>query len=404
MDRTPWLELPADTPYGLDALPYASAEVADDDRPHLVVRIGDQALDLTAATPELPAEWDVLCEEGTLDDLLAAGPPAWAGLRSAVQRWLSDEAYRGLVEPHLLPVDSLELRLPFTVGDYVDFYASEHHATNLGRIFRPDSEPLTPNWKHLPIGYHGRSSTIVLSGADIPRPSGQRRTPDGEVVFGPCVRLDIEAELGYVVGVGSERGTSIAVDDFDQHVFGVTLVNDWSARDIQAWEYVPLGPFLGKSFATSIGGWVLPLAALEAARVEPPARDVPLQEYLRDEEPWGLDIDLEVQLNGETISRPPHRLMYWTGAQMLAHTTINGASTRTGDFYASGTISGPEVDTRGALIEMTWNGRDPLTLADGTTRTFLEDGDEVVITATAPGVAGGRVGLGEVRGRITPAG
>ncbi|AKT50706.1 fumarylacetoacetase [Arsenicicoccus sp. oral taxon 190] len=401
---TTWVDIPQDSPFGLDALPYGSMDTGDD-FPHLGVRIGDHALDLTEAATELPGEWSDVVEEGTLDVLLAAGPDAWARLRSDIQTWLSDESYRSLVEPSLVDLDGVTMLMPFTVGDYVDFYASENHASNVGRIFRPDSEPLTPNWKHLPIGYHGRSQTVVVSGSEVPRPRGQRRTPDGDVVFGPSVRLDIEVELGYVVGVGSERGSSIAVGDFERHVFGVTITNDWSARDIQAWEYVPLGPFLGKSFATTIGGWVLPLAALQDARVDPPARDVPLQDYLKDVagEPWGLDIEFEVRLNDEVVSRPPYAQMYWTPAQMLAHTTINGASVRTGDFYASGTISGTEVDQRGAFLEMTWGGRDPITLADGSTRTFLEDGDEVVISGTARGADGRRIGLGECRGRITPA-
>jgi fumarylacetoacetase len=305
----------------------------------------------------------------------------------------------------LIPVGEVVLRLPFTVADYVDFYASEFHAANLGRIFRPGSEPLTPNWKHLPIGYHGRSGTVVVSGTPVVRPAGQRRTPEGEVVFGPEPRLDIEAELGFVVGTPSEAGSAVRLADFDRHVFGVCVVNDWSARSIQAWEYAPLGPFLGKSFATSISPWVVPLAALGSARVPPPTRNPELLPYLDDRttEPWGLDIAFEVRLNGQVVSQPPFAAMYWTGAQMLAHMTVNGASLRTGDFYASGTISGPDPQERGAFIELTWNGRDPISMTDGSTRTFLEDGDEVVISAVAPGPDGARIGLGEVRGTIVSA-
>ena len=337
--------------------------------------------------------------------LLAAGHTAWQPLRAWLQEVVTTDGLDAAVEEASTPLSEVELHLPFTVADYVDYYASENHASNIGKMFRPDQEPLLPNWKRLPVGYHGRAGTVIASGSDVPRPKGLRPEEGGTPSFGPSRRLDIEAELGFVVGVGSERGSSVAVSEFDQHVFGVTLTNDWSARDIQAWEYVPLGPFLGKSFATSISGWVLPLAALQDARIEPPARDVPLQDYLKDvpDQPWGLDIDIEVRLNGEVVSRPPYAQMYWTGAQMLAHTTVNGAATRTGDFYASGTISGTEVDERGAFIEMTWNGRDPITLKDGSTRTFLEDGDEVVITASAPGADGRRIGLGEVAGRITPA-
>jgi fumarylacetoacetase len=275
-------------------------------------------------------------------------------------------------------------------------------------MFRPDSEPLTPNWKHLPIGYHGRTGTVQVSGTPVVRPNGQRKAPtDDAPTFGPSQRLDIEAEVGFVVGVGSQLGTPVPLAAFPEHVFGVCLVNDWSARDLQSWEYVPLGPFLGKSFLTSVSPWVVPLAALEAARVRPPARDVPLLPYLddTDAEPWGLDVRIEVRLNGHLVSCPPFDLMYWTPAQQLAHMTVNGASLRTGDLFASGTVSGPATDQRGSFIELSWGGTEPLELPDGTTRTFLEDGDVVTLTATAtaPGAAGGRIALGEVTGRIEPA-
>jgi fumarylacetoacetase len=298
------------------------------------------------------------------------------------------------------------MHLPVEVADYVDFYSSQHHAENLGRMFRPDSEPLTPNWKHLPIGYHGRAGTVQVSGTPVLRPSGQRKAPtDDAPTFGPSQRLDIEAEIGFVVGTPSELGTRVPLSAFPDHVFGVCVVNDWSARDLQSWEYVPLGPFLGKSFLTSVSPWVVPLAALEAARVTPPARDPLPLPYLDDTdgEPWGLDIAIEVRLNGELISCPPFHLMYWTPAQQLAHMTVNGASLRTGDLYASGTVSGPQPDQRGSFIELSWGGKEPLRLPDGSMRTFLEDGDLVTITATAPGTGGGRISFGEVIGRIVPA-
>ena len=283
----------------------------------------------------------------------------------------------------------------------MDFYSSEHHASNVGKMFRPDGEPLTPNWRHLPIGYHGRAGTVVVSGTPVIRPNGQRRPPGAAApTFGPSRRLDIEAELGFVVGAGSPLGTPVPIDDFAEHVFGVVLVNDWSARDIQAWEYVPLGPFLGKSFATSVSPWVVPLDALEPARIPPPAQDpVPLP-YLRGGAPWGLDITLEVALNATVVSRPPFGQMYWTPAQQLAHLTVNGASLRTGDLYASGTISGPERDQRGSLLELTWNGTEPLELADGSRRTFLEDGDTVTIRAGAVGTGGEPLDLGAVTGTV----
>jgi fumarylacetoacetase len=298
------------------------------------------------------------------------------------------------------------LHLPFTVADYVDFYASENHARNVGQIFRPDAaDSLTPNWKHLPIGYHGRSGTIVVSGTDVVRPSGQRKAPaDAAPVFGPSVRLDIEAEVGFVVGTPSEMGRPVRLSDYRDHVFGLCLLNDWSARDIQAWEYVPLGPFLGKSFATSVSAWITPLDALDDARVAAPARTHPLLPYLDDasEDPGGYDLRISVAINGHVVSEPPFSTMYWTAAQQLAHMTVNGASLRTGDLYGSGTVSGASEGERGSLLELTWNGRDALELPDGK-RTFLEDGDEVTLTAWAPGPGGTRVGLGEVRGRITQA-
>jgi fumarylacetoacetase len=270
----------------------------------------------------------------------------------------------------------------------------------VGRILRPDGDALMPNWRHLPVGYHGRSGTVVGSGTSVVRPRGQRKAPtQAAPTFGPSARLDIEAELGFVVGSPSRLGEPVAYDAFADHVFGVVGLNDWSARDIQAWEYVPLGPFLGKSFATSISQWVTPLEALDAAWVDLPGQDPEPLAYLGPGQTRGLDIDVEVLLNGEVVSRPPYRSMYWSPAQMLAHLTVNGATVRTGDLYGSGTISGPERDQRGSFLELSWGGKEPF----GSGRTFLEDGDEVVLRYTAPGTGGGRIALGEVVGRIEPA-
>ena len=393
-----WLHLPDHSGFGVDNLPYGVFSTPGT-TPRTGVAIGDAVLDLAAATG------DDVHATGSLNAFMARGPQAWAELRDRLTEWFTDEVHRGAVEPHLVPRSQVTLHLPIEVADYVDFYSSQHHAENLGRMFRPDSAPLTPNWKHLPIGYHGRAGTVAVSGTPVVRPSGQRKAPTDEApTIGPSQRLDIEAEVGFVVGTPSELGTPVPLTGFSEHVFGVCLVNDWSARDLQAWEYVPLGPFLGKSFLTSVSPWVVPLAALEAARVRPPARDVPLLPYLddTDTDPWGLDIRIEVRLNGELVSCPPFDLMYWTPAQQLAHMTVNGASLRTGDLFASGTVSGPATDQRGSFIELSWGGTEPLTLADGTTRTFLQDGDEVTLTATAPGASGGRISLGEVTGRIEP--
>jgi fumarylacetoacetase len=398
-----WLDLPEETGFGLANLPYGVFSRAGA-ASRVGVAIGDAVLDLAPVAGRLAESLTPLLDRPALNPLLAAGPAVWDELRGRLTEWLTTNAHADLVRQHLVPLSEVELRLPFEVGDYVDFYASEHHATNLGRMFRPGSEPLTPNWKHLPIGYHGRSGTVVASGTPIRRPHGQRRAPDEAApTFGPSRRLDIEAEVGFVIGVPSRLGQPVPVDAFDEHVFGVCLVNDWSARDIQAWEYVPLGPFLGKSFATSVSTWVVPLAALQDARVAPPPRDPPLLPYLRDGKDWGLDIALEVRLNGQLISRPPAAGLYWTAAQQLAHMTVNGASVRTGDLYASGTVSGPEPDQRGSLIELSWGGSEPIELGDGTTRTFLEDGDTVSISATAPGPDGSRIGFGEVTGKVSAA-
>jgi fumarylacetoacetase len=373
--------------FGLDHLPYGVFSVAGDAL-RVGVRLEDQVIDLAAATgrPEF--------DEPSLNAFMALGPQVWAETRAAVIE---------LAEGGDAPAYSLAevvLHQPFDVADYVDFYASLEHASNVGRIFRPDQEPLLPNWRHLPVGYHGRAGTVVPSGTPVVRPSGQRKAPDEAApTFGPSRRLDIEAELGFVVGVGSRLGEPVPHDAFADHVFGVVGLNDWSARDIQAWEYVPLGPFLGKSFATSVSTWVTPLAALDAAWTALPGQDPRPLDYLAPDRARGLDIDVEVVLNGEVVSRPPYAAMYWGPAQMLAHLTVNGASLRTGDLFASGTISGAEPAQRGSFLELSWGGKEPL--AGG--RTFLEDGDEVVLRYSAPATGGGRITLGEVAGTIEPA-
>ncbi|MFE5404317.1 fumarylacetoacetase [Streptomyces sp. NPDC056580] len=401
----PPFDVPEGDPFGPHNLPYGVFSPSGSTERRVGVRLGDHVLDAGAAAAALGSPYVSLLAQATLNPLLAAGRTAWSDVRRALTAWVTVPSHRSTIEPLFHPLSSVTLHLPFEVADYVDFYASENHARNVGRIFRPDAEDsLTPNWKHLPIGYHGRSGTVVVSGTDVVRPSGQRKGPgDPAPVFGPSVRLDIEAEVGFVVGVPSTQGRPVALGDFQEHVFGLCLLNDWSARDIQAWEYVPLGPFLGKSFATSVSAWITPLEALEHARVAPPERTHPLLPYLDDAaagiEPGGYDLRISVAINGHTVSEPPFSTMYWTAAQQLAQMTVNGASLRTGDLYGSGTVSGPAERQRGSLLELTWNGRDPLELPDGK-RTFLEDGDVVTLSAWAPGPDGGRVGLGEVSGRI----
>ena len=403
-----WLDVPANHPFGLATLPYGIFSTAADPQHRVGVRIGDSVLDAAAAAASSSCEYAVPALSGpTLNPLLAAGPGAWASTRQWVTTVLTDPAYWSAVEPHLIPLTEVTMHLPLEVADYVDFYASANHAMNVGKIFRPDSPALPVNWKHLPIGYHGRAGTVVVSGTDVVRPSGQRKGPqDPAPVYGPSVRLDIEAELGFLVGGATTMGDRVSVDEAAEHIFGVVILNDWSARDIQAWEYVPLGPFLGKSFATSISAWVTPLAAFDAARVPLPGQDDPkLLAYLESASgtgAFGLDVHLSVEVNGTVVTRPEYATMYWSPAQMLAHMTVNGASLRTGDLYGSGTISGPEKGTRGSFLELSWGGTEPFTLADGSTRSYLLDGDVVTMTAWAPGPDGAIIGLGEVTGRIVP--
>ncbi len=401
-----WVEGADSSDYSAAVLPLGAAVVTGGDSPHLVTRIGDRVLDLHALVESGASTngLEALLTAGTLNKLLAAGRPSWTQLRTTLTTWLSDPQYRAPVTPHLLPTASVQMVMPFEVADYVDFYSSEQHARNVGAIFRPDSPGLPENWKHLPIGYHGRAGTVVVSGTDIVRPLGQRK-PRGasEPSFGPSARLDIEAEVGFVVGTPSTLGSPVAAAALTDHVFGVVLVNDWSARDIQAWEYVPLGPFLGKSFATSISPWVIPLDALAPARCALAAQDPPVFDYLRDNDPWSLDLRLSVALNGSVVSEPPFATQYWSPGQQLAHMTINGASLRTGDLFASGTVTGPARHQRGSLLELSWGGREPFTLDDGRERTFLEDGDTVTISGWAPGPDGQRIGLGEVTGTILAA-
>jgi fumarylacetoacetase len=389
MTSTTQLTVPADSLFGLTNLPYGVYS-APGQEPRVATRYGDHVVDLALLLDD-----DVFARP-SLNAFMAQGHARWVEVRAEIT-----EQLRGQVpEEAVHDLGTVTLHLPIEVADYVDFYASEHHASNLGRLFRPDNpHPLMPNWKHLPVGYHGRAASVVVSGTDIVRPSGQRKGPqDPAPVFGPSTRLDIEAELGFVLGTGNAMGESIGAEDAERHIFGVVLFNDWSARDIQAWEYVPLGPNLGKSFASTISPWVVPLLALDAARVPVPPQEPAVLPYLRMERPWGLDVDLTVAWNGQVVSRPPYAAMYWSPAQMLAHQTVNGAPSRTGDLFASGTVSGPEKEQRGAFIELTWGGREPVTV-NGRQRTFLEDGDEIVLTATAPGADGTRIGFGEARGR-----
>jgi fumarylacetoacetase len=353
---------------------------------------GDQILDLTALDGlDLP---DGTFAGPTLNPFIGLGREAWTAVSFTVAEVLAEGS------ASLVPQAEATMHLPIAVGDFVDFYSSIHHATNVGRLFRPDAEPLLPNWRHLPVGYHGRSGTLVVSGTDITRPAGQRRgVGGGPPVFGPSVALDFELEVGFVTGNANAPGQPIPIDEAEDHIFGMCLINDWSARDIQGWEYQPLGPFLGKSFATTMSPWIVPMDALTPFRVDPPPQVPDVLPYLQTEGPTGLDLQLEVAINGTTVTRTGFADMYWTMAQQLAHATANGATARAGDLFASGTVSGPAAGTLGCLLEITRNGAEPITLEDGSERRFLENGDTVVITGWC-GSGDATIGFGECVGRV----
>ena len=393
-------------PYGVVSRPGEAARVA--------VRIGAHALDLAAVadTGLLQSAQPGVFAQPSLNAFLELGPRAWEATRARLTELLSagsDEIQR-LAQRALIPLDRCEAQLPVAVADYVDFYSSIEHASNAGRIIRPDAEPLAPNWRWLPVGYHGRAATVVVSGTPIRRPKGQRAPErQGEPpTFGPERRLDVEVELGFITGPGPDPAAPISTAAAADVIFGFVLVNDWSAREIQLWESRPLGPFLGKSFATSISPWIVPLQAVERLRVPGVAQSPPPLEHLRVAEPWALDVDLELAIApGESgvetiISRMNSRGLYWNAAQQVAHATSGAARVRAGDLYASGTISGPDRGSLGCLLELSWGGRDPIALDDGGQRTFLEDGDTVVIRGGGER-DGVRISFGEVRGQVQAA-
>lgn len=393
--------------FGPENLPYASVCVSDSPCA-LATRLGDHVIDLARLAEVVPPS-DAVADAvrcGNLDKVLAGDAELWADLRGWLQATVTDANFAEAVKALAVPEDQVTYCMPFTVADYVDYYASEHHATNLGKMFRPDEAPLKPNWKHLPVGYHGRAGSVVVGGTNIVRPKGLRPEKEGGPSFGPTRRLDIEAEMGFVLGGSAPRG-EVSVAQAPEHLFGAFLFNDWSARDIQNFEYVPLGPNLGKSFASSVGPWVVPFAALQDARIEPPARTETIAGYLDDGAeaggPWGLDITMSVVLDGQVLSNPPFKLMYWTAPQMVAHLYVNGAPLRPGDMFGSGTVSGDEKGQRGSFIELAWGGKEPLELSDGSTMVFLQDGQQVELRATAPGANGSTVDFGSCSGRILPA-
>lgn len=395
-----------DTDFPVQNLPFGIfRRRSSREKPRAGVAIGDQIFDLAALGVD---------SGPNLNKLAAAGPKAWRDVRAAVSKFLSVENYKKNLARHLVPMRKAELFVPVSIGDYTDFYAGIHHATTIGKIFRPDN-PLLPNYKWVPIGYHGRASSVVVSGTPVVRPEGQTKAPqDSAPVFGPCKRLDYEVELGFVTGPGNALGKEIPIEKAESHIFGVVLLNDWSARDIQAWEYQPLGPFLAKSFATTISPWIVTLEALEPFRCAAfprPAGDPPPLEYLaseNDQKAGGLDIALEMHLRTRKMKSPVRlsrgnaRDAYWTPAQLVAHHASNGCNLRPGDLLGSGTLSGTAPDALGSLMELTQGGRAPLQLPSGETRTFLEDGDEVIQRGRCERAGAVSLGFGEATGTVRP--
>jgi len=400
----------ADTDFPLNNLPYGVFET-NTLEPRCGVAIGNMILDMAAMEENGLID---LAEEPVFDvpywnDVMELGPEGWAALRNRLTDLLAADAPdQAQVAPHLVPMAEARMHMPLVVTEFTDFYAGKHHATNIGTMFRGAENALPPNWLHIPIGYNGRASTVVVSGTPIIRPNGQTKAPDADLPsFGPSKRLDIELEMGAIVGTSSEMGHPISVAQADDMIFGYVLLNDWSARDIQPWEYQPLGPFQAKAFATSISPWIVTKAALEPFRTSTPEREKDLLPYLREPGPMLYDIELQVTMAPEgkaptTIARTNYNQMYYSAAQQLTHHASSGCAMNAGDLLGSGTISGPEKDERGSLIELSWGGKETITLDSGDTRTFIEDGDTMTLKGAAKG-DGFRIGFGDCVGTIKPA-
>ncbi|PAA87962.1 hypothetical protein BOX15_Mlig033367g2, partial [Macrostomum lignano] len=404
--------------FPLQNLPYGIFSTEDNPRHRIGVAIGDQILDLSL----VKQFFDGLClkphqavfESAVLNDLMALGRSAWREARATLQNLLSADNLTLQGNSHLMqsafvPQSRAQMHLPATIGDYTDFYSSIEHATNVGTMFRGKDNALMPNWKWLPVGYHGRASSVVVSGTPVRRPVGQTCPVEGQPpVFGPCKLLDFELEMAFFTGPGNAMGEPISIDKADEHIFGMVLMNDWSARDIQKWEYVPLGPFLAKNFGTTISPWVVTMDALTPFVKPNCTQDPAPMPYLAHSDPYTFDINLEVGIKPDgaaqasVVSRSNFKHMYWTMKQQLAHHTVTGCNIRPGDLLASGTISGPTEDSYGSMLELSWKGSKPVSLGGDVTRRFLQDGDEVVMTGWCEG-DGHRIGFGACTGKVLPA-
>lgn len=408
---TPWISIPSDSDFSIYNLPFGIFS-REYEPPRMAIAIGDQLIDLFPLANQ--GHFDGLVPtrtvfaEPSLNNFIACGKKVTNGVRLLVQKWLCEDGSPLHQNQDLIyPQSSVNMHLPVKVGDYTDFYSSIEHATNIGKMFRDPANALLPNWKHIPVGYHGRASSIIPSGQPIRRPRGQVVAKDAkDPSYQPSARLDFELEMAFIVGKTTELGDSISTAEADDHIFGMVLFNDWSARDIQKWEYVPLGPFLGKSFASSVSPWVVTLEALEAFRVPGPEQNPPVLPYLNYMGNKNLDIALEVSIQPEgtpetVVSRSNFKYMYWNMAQQLTHHTINGCNVNIGDMMASGTISGKSEDSYGSMLELSWSGTKPLKMSDGTERSFINDNDTVIMRGHAE-KDGVRVGFGEVRAQVLP--
>lgn len=417
-----FVEVAPESDFSYNNLPYGVFSTAGNTAPRIGVAIGDLVLDVSAVKhlfngPILSANQDALTSS-TLNGLMALGRPAWTEARAALQRILSadeavlrDDADARAVA--LVPMADATMHLPATIGDYTDFYSSREHASNLGTMFRDPENPLLPNWRHIPVGYHGRASSIVLSGTPLKRPCGQvnpkapKYDPEDPPVYRPSRLIDFELEMAFFVGPGNKLGDPIPVANADDHIFGMVLLNDWSARDIQKWEYVPLGPFLGKNFGSTISPWVVTMDALAPFAVDNPVQEPTPLGYLRHDDKYSFDINLEVQIQPEgaepsTVSNSNIKYMYWTMKQQLAHHSVSGCNMSPGDLLGSGTISGKTPDSYGSMIELSWGGKKEVDLGNGEVRKFLKDGDTVIMKGHCQG-DGFRVGFGDCTGKLLPA-
>jgi fumarylacetoacetase len=414
--RKSWLDSAnePDNDFPIQNLPFGVFSNEVDPTPRTGVAIGGWIVDLAVLEKAKLLPFGDVYYKPRLNDFIALGREAWRSVRIALSALLASDSptlrdNAALRQRALVPQANATLHLPVEIPGYTDFYSSKEHATNVGSMFRDPKNALLPNWSEMPIGYNGRASSVIVSGTPVRRPNGQLKLPDQErPVFGACRKLDIELEMGFVIGAGNALGEPVQCNEAESHIFGMVLLNDWSARDIQQWEYVPLGPFNAKGFATTISPWIVTLDALEPFRTATPVQDPQPLEYLRHEGDHAFDIELAVSLRPEgaaqasRLSRTNFRLMYWSMAQQLAHHTVAGCNTRVGDLMGSGTISGPTPDSCGSLLEMTWNGQRPIALAEGGERTFIQDGDELVLSGWCQG-EGYRVGFGSCSGEVLAA-